>query len=525
MSKINGGNDMSFSPLLGSAISNTKLRNFENVSEYSGMCAVCTSNCIGSCEIGLSALRGSEGIYPFETDINQFASEKKYPIDFSHFNINGRVFGALGCKSSADEATFPKADVNTYFGRKNKIEISAPFILPAMAKLNWKDYFAGAAMAGVLAVIGEDVVAKDKNLVLENGKVVYSPLIDEMVNSFRKYYRGLGDIIVQANYDDENLGVLDYAITKLDVKSVELKFGQAAKGIQGMSRIKDINDALKFKRMGYLLYPDPEDTEVSENYLNGKGQVFEKIGKLPMWDEEILLSRVNKLRELGAEHVCFKTGPFDLKDLVRILKIAIKAEVDLVTFDGAGGGTGNSPVKMMNEWGIPTVYLESILHDILKRMDMRGYKLPQVAIAGGFATEDQIFKGLSLGAPYINFVAIGRASMAAAMAGKKMDELIKEGKIPKDYQRFGTSKEEIFSDIRELKLYYENASDISGGAIGVYSYINRISAGLKQLMALNRKFKLKFIDRSDIVPLTDIASQITGLETYEDMLVRELNNL
>ncbi|GEM_PF-2912003 len=44
-------------------------------------------------------------------------------------------------------------------------------------------------------------------------------------------------------------------------------------------------------------------------------------------------------------------------------------------------------------------------------------------------------------------------------------------------------------------------------------------------MALNRKFKLKFIDRSDIVPLTDIASQITGLETYEDMLVRELNNL
>jgi len=179
----------------------------------------------------------------------------------------------------------------------------------------------------------------------------------------------------------------------------------------------------------------------------------------------------------------------------------------------------------MNEWGIPTVYLESILHDILKRMDMRGYKLPQVVIAGGFATEDQIFKGLSLGAPYINFVAIGRASMAAAMAGKKMDELIKEGTIPKDYQRFGTSKEEIFSDIRELKLYYENASDISGGAIGVYSYINRISAGLKQLMALNRKFKLKFIDRSDIVPLTDIASQITGLETYEDMLVRELNNL
>lgn len=516
---------MSFSPPLGSTISHTRLRTPENVSKFSGMCAVCTSNCMGTCEIGLSALRGSEAIYPYETDINQFASEKQYPLDFTHFNINGRVFSALGCKENSNEATFPKAKINTYFGNNNKIEMSAPFILPAMAKLNWKDYFSGAAIAGVLVVIGEDVVAKDKHLVLENGKVVSSPLVEEMVNSFRQYYRGLGDIILQANYDDENLNLLDYAITKLGVKSVELKFGQAAKGIQGMGRVKDINEALKFKKMGYLIYPDPENPQIAENYKKGKGQIFEKIGKIPMWNEEILIKRVNELKKLGAEHVCFKTGPFDLKDLVRILKIAIEAEVDLVTFDGAGGGTGNSPVKMMNEWGIPTVYLESMLHDILKRMEAKGYKLPQVAIAGGFATEDQIYKGLALGAPYINFVAVGRAAMAAAMAGKQINDLIEAGNIPKEYQRFGTTKEDLFADIRELKLYYENASEFSGGAIGVYSYINRITAGLKQLMALNRKFKLEYIDRSDIIPLTELASQVTNLETYEDMLVRELHQL
>ena len=67
---------MSFSPPLGSTISHTRLRTPENVSKFSGMCAVCTSNCMGTCEIGLSALRGSEAIYPYETDINQFASEK-----------------------------------------------------------------------------------------------------------------------------------------------------------------------------------------------------------------------------------------------------------------------------------------------------------------------------------------------------------------------------------------------------------------------------------------------------------------
>lgn len=516
---------MSYSPLLGSTITHTKIRTPNNASKYSGMCSVCTSDCISSCEIGLSALRGSEAIYPYETDINQFASEKEYPLDFSHFNINGRVFGASGCEEDSESATYPKADIHIQFGIEKKIKMNAPIILPAMAKLNWKDYYAGAALAGVMVVIGEDVVAKDKKLVIENGKIASSPLIEEMVNSFRQYYRGYGDIILQANYDDENLGVLDYAISKLGVKSVELKFGQAAKGIQGMGRVKNMDEAIKFQKMGYLIFPDPSDPDVAENYKNGKGPIFEKIGRLPMWNEEILCRRVAELRELGAEHVCFKTGPFDPGDLIRIIKIASKAGIDLITFDGAGGGSGNSPVKMMNEWGIPTVYLESMLHDILKKLDAQNYSLPQIAIAGGFTAEDQIYKGLSLGAPYISFVAVGRASMAAAMVGKKVEELINSGTIPKEYERFGSTKEEIFADIRELKLYYKDAADIPAGAIGVYSYINRLSAGIRQLMALNRKFKLRCIDRSDIIPLTEIAAQVTGLEDYDDILVRELKDI
>ena len=50
---------------------------------------------------------------------------------------------------------------------------------------------------------------------------------------------------------------------------------------------------------------------------------------------------------------------------------------------------------MMNEWGLPIVYMESILYDILYEMNNKGYELPKVAVAGGFAMEDQIFKGLS----------------------------------------------------------------------------------------------------------------------------------
>ena len=516
---------MTYSPALGSTISNTKVRTPENVSPFSGMCSVCTANCTGTCEIGLSAVRGSEATFPYRRDINQFASEKDYPLDFSHLSINGRVFGALGCDEDAYEATYPKVKTETEFGKKNKVKMKMPIILPAIAKLNWKDYFIGAALAGISVVIGEDAIPNDKNIVLENGKVKASPLVEEMVNDFRKYSRGYGDIIMQASYDDEISGVLDYVIPKLGVKSVELKFGQAAKGIQGMGRVNSLEEALKLQEKGYLVHPDPQDASVAENFKNGKGPVFEKIGKLPIWNEEILKNRIAHLRELGAERICLKTGPFDPKDLIRILKIASENEVDLVTFDGAGGGTGNSPVKMMNEWGMPTVNLESMLYDILKRMDEKGYFLPQIAITGGFSLEDHIFKGLALGAPYIQFVAVGRAAMAAAMVGKLVGKLIEKGNVPKEYQAFGSTKEEIFACIRELKLCYDNAEDLPAGAVGVYSYINRIAAGTKQLLALNRKFDIKYIDRSDIFPLTDLAAQVTGLDTYKDLYIRELEKL
>ena len=456
---------MVFSPPLGSSISNTKMRTPANLSPYSGMCAVCTANCTGMCEIGLSALRGSEAIYPYQTDVNQFASEKDYPLDYSHLNINGRVFGAFGCAADPDVATFPNADLRASFGLTGKVKLLAPIILPAMAKLNWRDYYAGAALAGVLVVIGEDVVAKDKGLVLRDGSVADSPLLAEMVAAFRQYYRGYGDIILQANYDDEALGVLEYAIKELAVKSVELKFGQAAKGIQGMGRVPKLADAIRFKEMGYVVHPDPTDQSVADNYTAGIGPVFEKIGKLPMWDKEGLVKRVGRLRELGAEQVCFKTGPFDPRDLLHILQIASEAGVDLVTFDGAGGGSGNSPAKMMNEWGIPTLELESMVFAMLEKMKQRGFPVPQVAITGGIAMEDQVFKALALGAPHIKLVGIGRAAMAAAMVGKQIGDLAQEGTVPKEFQRFGTTVAELFSGFRELKEFYgEEATAISTGS-------------------------------------------------------------
>ncbi len=514
---------MSYSPSLSSSITNTRMRTPQNVSPLSGMCATCSSNCPGPCEIGLSALRGPDAIYPYKADINQFASEKDYPLDFSSFNINGRVFGVHGTGETQEEATYPRASLATRIG---KIKMTAPIILPAMAKLNWQDYYAGAALYGIPVVIGEDVVAKDPGLELEKGVVTKAPLIQEMVETFRRYDRGYGDIVLQANPDDENLKVLDYAITRLGVKSVELKFGQAAKGIQGMGPVKTLKDALRFDAMGYLILPDPKDPEVARAHEEGIGEPFMKIGKLPLWDEAFLIQRVEELRALGADQVFFKTGPFDPADLMKILVIASKARVDLVTFDGAGGGSGNSPTKMMNEWGIPTVEMGSLLVRILEKMAEKGYELPNVALAGGLVMEDDVYKALALGAPHIKFVGIGRGAMAAAFVGKETGDALKEGTLSKTHAAYGETAGEIFNQIRVLKSWYgEAAQSLPLGSVGVYSYLSRIETGLKQFMALNRRFTLDHIAREDLVPLTETAARITGLKTYSETALDALEKL
>jgi tRNA-dihydrouridine synthase len=169
--------------------------------------------------------------------------------------------------------------------------------------------------------------------------------------------------------------------------------------------------------------------------------------------------------------------------------------------------------------------MESLLHTILKKMKKKGYDLPEVAIAGGIVMEDQVFKVLALGEPYINMVGIGRGAMTAATVGKQVEELLKEGKVPKEFQKFGNTKEDLFQDIRELKLYYENPEDISGGAIGLFSYLNRVKVGLQQFMALNRKFDLKHISRSDVVPLTKEARKVTGLKDYKELTEDALEKL
>jgi hypothetical protein len=468
---------------------------------------------MGTCEIAQAAVLGAQTVYPMTTGNNQIASEKDYPINYSHFNINGRVFGAIGADETYETANIFSVKTNCQYGSKYPVKMTMPIILPALVKMNWKDYFGGAAMTGVTCVVGEDAKSKDEKLKMAAGKITDFPFLGEVLEAFNRYDRGYGQIVVQCNIEDDKMGVPEIAIKKYKASAIEIKFGQGAKGTQPVNRLKDYKAAIEKKKMGYLVYPDPTTKEMEVAVEEGVAPNFYMYGRLPLWHEKELLERIEAIRSLGAKNIYFKMAGFDVQDLERVLSLASKAKVDMVTFDGAGGGSGYSPSKMMNEWSLPTVLLEKEVVRITKRMAKEKAYIPAIVMTGGFASEDHVFKGLALGDGQISGIGLCRSTMAAAMTGQQIGKLIEANNIPKDLMKYGKTKEDIFADLADLRaIYGKEANHFSTGAIGVFSYLNKINFGLKHFAALNRKFDIKYLDKTDLIPLTR-----EGQEIYQEI--------
>ncbi len=506
-----------------SAATLTKNRTEDSIVPSSGMCVTCIDGCIGMCEVGKSAYRGSEVIYPKPFGIITTASEKRYPVNFSQFTILGTCRGAYGIEADSDKTLFTKVNLETKIGHDKKIKLKLPIILPGLgstsvAKNNWEGLAIGAALSGIIVTIGENVCGMDPNSKIEKGKIMYSEDLENRIKLFQEWQQdGYGGVVVQANVEDTKLGVQEYALDKLGVEIVELKWGQGAKDIGGEVKLKTLKRAQILKDRGYIVLPDPYDPTVIKAFENQVFNEFERHSRLGMVSEENFYKRVEELRSLGAKYIFLKTGAYRPKDMALAVKCASEAKIDLLTVDAAGGGSGMSPWRMMNEWGVPRFELWSLLYQYLDRLSKKGKYIPDIAIASGISMEDQIFKGLALGAPYFKLVGMARAPLAAAMVGKTIGKSIDNGEIPVYISRFGRTKEEIFITAPELQYKFgDKFNSIPLGAIGLYTYMTRLKQGLKQLMCGSRKFALEYITRDDIASLTHKAEEITGIPFIMD---------
>ena len=79
--------------------------------------------------------------------------------------------------------------------------------------------------------------------------------MDRRIETYRRYYRGYGEILIQMNVEDTRLGVAEYVINKHGIETIELKWGQGAKCIGGEIKVNSLERALELQTTGLYRYP------------------------------------------------------------------------------------------------------------------------------------------------------------------------------------------------------------------------------------------------------------------------------
>ncbi len=492
-----------------------------SVAPQSGICSRCVDGCKGNCDLFKSTFRGRELLYPTPFGKITAGADKDYPVDYSHLNINGYAIGAAGIEADPDHAIFPKVNTETWYGATEKIKMKIPMFTGALgstevARANWDHFAVGAAISGISLVCGENVCGIDPKLQVDKktGMVKEAPDMRRRVESYRRYHEGYGDIMVQMNVEDTRLGVAEYVIDKLGVETIELKWGQGAKCIGGEIKVDSVDRALELQKRGYIVTPDPSEKRNQKAFKDGAIQEFERHSRVGFLDQGDFMKEVDRVRKLGAKRVTLKTGAYPMRELAMAIRWSSDAKIDLLTIDGAPGGTGMSPWRMMSEWGVPAIYLHSMAYELCLRLAKKGVWVPNIAFAGGFSGEDHIFKAIALGAPFCKAVCMGRALMIPGMVGKNIGYWLegKDGGLPPTVSKYGTTKEEIFVSYEKLKTKYgKELEKMPLGAIGLFTASEKIAVGLQQLMAGARKWRTHLITRDDLAALTEESAKVTGI--------------
>lgn len=486
-------------------------------------------------------MKGRNLLYP--RDFGAITSGSKNTnhigVSYNSLRIEGYNYGAYGLKdgitNSADDCIFPNVDISTSFGKGAITKSKVPLMTGALgstfiAAKYWDSFAIGAALIGYPIVIGENVVGVDKEAVLGNGKIIKAPEMDRRINTYLKYYDGVnGAIIVQMNVEDTRNGVAEYIINKFgDKVIIELKWGQGAKDIGGEIQVSSIEYAKFLSDRGYVVDPDPNKHEVKEAYKNGAIKSFARHSRLGYTDlvtsDEVkanFMESVAYLRGLGYKRVTLKTGAYGMEALAMSIKYATQAKLDLLTIDGAGGGTGMSPWNMMDSWGVPSLYLHAKAREYAGILAEQGYDVVDMAFAGGLAREDHIFKALALGAPFVKLICMGRSLMIPGFLGANIEGVFhperKEklngnwDKLSKAVLDNGSKPEEIFAGYYDVQKQVgaHEMKNIPFGAIASWTLADKLGAGLQQLMAGARKFSLNQITRQDLLA----ANRETAKET------------
>jgi len=519
----------------------------------SSLCTLCRADCVGKCETWLSSMIGRELLYPRSFGLVTAGANNTSHVGVSYnsLRVQGYAYGAKGLAdgltNNPDDCVFPNVSLETEFGKKQKTKIKMPLMTGALgstfiAEKYWDSFAIGGALVGIPVVIGENVVGVDRNSEISNtetkqGKIKSAPELDRRIETYLRYYDGYGAIIVQLNVEDTRNGVAEYVVDKYGDKCIiELKWGQGAKNIGGEIQVRSLEYATFLKNRGYVVDPDPTKEDVRQGFEQGAIKSFARHSRLGGTNlssveqvQEDFMNSVAYLRSIGFKRITLKTGSYGMEELAMAIKFATDAELDLLTIDGSGGGTGMSPWNMMQSWGVPSVILHSKAYEYASLLSAKGKSVVDMSFAGGFALEDHIFKALALGAPYTKLICMGRAIMIPGFLGANIEGAIYPerraevngnwNELPKNVLEVGKTADEIFACYHDLedKLGKDEIGKIPYGAIAFYTLADKLGCGLQQLMAGARKFSLDKITRQEIFAGNRDTAEETGIPHVADV--------
>lgn len=511
----------------------------------SGLCTLCRADCQGKCETWLSSLRGREMLYPRDFGLVTAGSGNTTHVGVSYnsLRIQGLNYGAMGSVNTDQDLLFTDVSLETAFGAKEKTRCKVPFMTGALgstfiAAKYWDSFAVGCALVGAPIVVGENVVGVDRKAKLKDGHITKAPELERRIDTYMRYYDGYGAIIVQLNVEDTRNGVAEYVAEKYgDKVIIELKWGQGAKNIGGEIEVTSLDYALFLKKRGYLVDPDPEKPEVQEGYKAGAIKHFARHSRLGYTNlstyEQVhddFMNSVKYLRKLGFKRISLKTGSYGMEALAMAIKFASEAELDLLTMDGSGGGTGMSPWNMMESWGVPSILLHAKANEYATRLAAKGQRVVDMSFAGGFAKGSNIFKALAMGAPYTKMICMGRAMMVPGFLGSNIEGVLNPerreavngnwDKLPAAVAQYGSTAEEIFACYQDVQKVVgkDEMKNVPLGAVALWCLVDKLSAGLQQLLAGARKFNLTEIARSDIASGNRETERETGIPFITDVM-------
>ncbi len=384
---------------------------------------------------------------------------KKVPIASGRSNKWGKI--------SWDDLVFVPAQLNkrpvdyyqeeisakTIIGKNSKkpIELETPIIIGAMS-------FGAISKEAKIVLAKASTLAGTMENTGEGG----------MLPGEREFSKKL---IIQ--YSTGRFGITEEILKKAD--AIEIKIGQGAKPGQGG-----------------LLPAEKVTDEIAEVRKIEKGKdIHSPAYHLDIKNIDDLRKKVEWLREITeGVPIIIKLAAGDIEN---DLRLAVKANLDIIAIDGMEGGTGAAPEVMLNEIGIPTLAALARAREVLDKIGAK----QELWIGGGLNQGGDFAKALALGADAVFCVTPLLIAMGCIQCG-----LCYQGKCPKG---IATQDPEL-----RKNLNVEEASK------NVASYIKNCTEEMKMITGSCGENNIHKLNKGHLRALNSNIAEITKIKLVSE---------